>query len=471
MKKLLSLKLASLTPISLGSHDPNIVDELFRISSIKGVIDWWLRALVAGVAYDSNLNEVELAKKLQGLIFGSTLSSGLLEIRTESYKANRCKDKLNKLIRGRNIDHVRLQLLAMGYKKDKFNLLRNLLTCFDEVTISVYAKILPTKTSGLVNPNLCNIVLVGLSGIIISFLLGGFGKGSRRGLGSFLIKDIIFDNTKNPLANCIIDKLDFVAGLKNLGESSNARDYGKIIDKIYNLVEGSLDQIELKGVNSQRERNSAPRIPSLSKKFSVVYIHQLKNISRDPVDVVINMDKEILRKLFLRMEYNGLVSKLQGLNSPRDPAKSIGSYILGLPRSARIPSSKSKPIHHLFSVNFDPLRGHLGERPVRYRFSNNFYRNFKKHRSGYAKPIFNKKHEVVGFEDYRRPSPVIVKPVNNKLISIAVFESVDWVKKDERIYWWTKHNGRSLHIYDVTSAINQVKAYLKNDLKATKIWP
>ena len=70
MKKVLKLKIRSITPVMLGGHNADYIDSVVRIPSLRGIIRWILRAIIASAAREMKLDEKDAIKKVIPFILG-----------------------------------------------------------------------------------------------------------------------------------------------------------------------------------------------------------------------------------------------------------------------------------------------------------------------------------------------------------------------------------------------------------------
>lgn len=76
----LEVRLETVTPLFLGGSDPRGAPEL-RAASFRGVLRFWLRALLGGVLGDRNLDDL---RKAEAAVFGSTDAASPVVVRIQS---------------------------------------------------------------------------------------------------------------------------------------------------------------------------------------------------------------------------------------------------------------------------------------------------------------------------------------------------------------------------------------------------
>jgi len=116
-RMLARLRLESIGPVSIGGYDTKmsrVIDgieiyEPFRLSSLKGVWRWWMRAYVAGVAYDNGFNGEELKKIVRDKVnelLGSTENASKFGLKPLGLE--KLKDYYTNLGYVKNIPRLRL---------------------------------------------------------------------------------------------------------------------------------------------------------------------------------------------------------------------------------------------------------------------------------------------------------------------------------------------------------------------------
>ena len=162
-KPVLVLRSESSTPVSIGGYDKKVqrkistnreIVEDLRTQSLRGVFRWWTRAFLSGVLFQLGFNEknlIEAVTKLSSNIWGGVQGTTWLQVNSFVNKIEKPYDWPFRLPR---------------------NLFRN-----------VKGFILLNKAEW--SPLEEDYVRLATLSVITSFLLGCFGKRSRKGLGCF----------------------------------------------------------------------------------------------------------------------------------------------------------------------------------------------------------------------------------------------------------------------------------------------
>ncbi|MEM1719200.1 MAG: type III-B CRISPR module RAMP protein Cmr1 [Thermosphaera sp.] len=455
MRHIATIKIESLTPSAIGGPDPNTHDDIFRVTSLRGLAAWWLRAIVSGAAYDKgDKNHDEKAIQAQKRVFGATSKSSLIIIKTKAenrrevntqsiitIKGPKAKAKTTKKDQKTEVKHIRLQLLMMG-RRDFSKKLESMLKNFDS-TINVYSS---AKTQKLEE-------VLGLHAIILSLLLEGLGKGSRRGLGA--VKPSLVN--LSPEVKKILQNEGCRGLLELSSKGVNENTLKMIIDDARTIAEKMLENGTLGKIQAEKQSHP-PKIPSLSKSAAEIYIKRLEELrnAQSNEDRLAKLNT-ILKKLFLRSVENleSLPNKLQGIDVQKNvlDATALGSYILGLPRAAK-PQKE-----HRYSVTFNTRTTST----VTARFVNFVPKDPKKQYSGFAKIV--KIGDKGRYEHYRRPSPVIVSLLDEQTVVITFLKSSDW---PEELQWFTTRE-KEVEARGINDAYKQVSEYLSKNYQ--KIWP
>ncbi|MBS7248056.1 MAG: type III-B CRISPR module RAMP protein Cmr1 [Candidatus Jordarchaeales archaeon] len=450
MRHLATIKIKSLTPSAIGGYNPNIHDNIFRVTSLRGLAAWWLRAIVSGVAYDEgDINHDKKATEAQKIIFGATNKSSLLVIRTKLENVKNVNTIGTSLTgSGENrlsIKHIRLRLLLMGVQ-DKINTLKDMLKNFD-ATICVYSSAKKTNLKEV----------LGLYAIIISLLLGGLGKGSRRAMGAVKLSSVeLSQKVKEFLQK------EGCRGLLQISQKVDENTLKMIVDDARKIAEKMLKEGVLEDIQTG-ELSSFPKIPSLSKKAAEIYVKKLEELRNMSCEKrLVTLNAKILEELFLRSpNLKRLPNILQNTKPSQkivkqrvvkvSEATALGSYILGLPREARNPPEK-----HRYRVVFNTTT------TSRKKASQaNVPQEPRKQYSGFVK--FNDKDKE--YEHYRRPSPVIVSLLDEQTVVITLLKSSDW---PEELQWFTTKE-KEVEARGINDAYSLVSSYLSSNYQ--KIWP
>lgn len=362
MRKIMEIKLSSISPASIGGYD-TFADAIPRLTSIRGISRWWARALIGGWAYDNQYDIIDTIQKIIPRIFGGQLKrnnveehvSSLLDFRFESisrkstlsqhFRIDLLFMKLNTAIRrasSRRDGKVRESLeelekmckfsprireiiyIDLKKAKDRFNrmdwstltrilrsirekLLRALLMEL-EFKLIVYSKArVPTNS-------IVQYEYLGALSIVLALALGCIGKISRRGLGSFKI-DIL--DTK-------LEELNDITGLVETLPSS-ARELIRSLRNITNEVMNYLSkQIVIKKVDSVK----LPLISVITNNI-VEHVPMFSIWLKENVN---NVYDEI-KRLFLVTQHGSLARNLKFARKGKQSIKL--AWYLGLPRSVK----------------------------------------------------------------------------------------------------------------------------------------
>ncbi len=144
----LSVTLKTVTPLFLGGADPRGEPEL-RAASVRGALRFWLRALLGGVLGDKDLNALRQA---ESAVFGSTEMASPVVVRVEG-----------NLQKGQ-FPHPQKTFKLPAFAPDQL------------LKITLAPRIPNTP-----------IPEVAIWCLLMWLLLGGLGKRSRRGFGSFVL--------------------------------------------------------------------------------------------------------------------------------------------------------------------------------------------------------------------------------------------------------------------------------------------
>ena len=270
----LELDLTISSPMSIGSYEPNVTDELWylRPTSVKGVWRWWARALIAGVLYDrGSLEEKKVVKYVSDVMgLGSTSESS-------SYKISvtvRRRPESSKTVH----DLQRYKLLSLARGRPRF---------VEGGRLSLRVDIMRRKEGNE----------AALWSLLLALTLSGIGKGARRGLGCV---DVIALRS---------------SGLKiNLIRGQDANSIAELVKRAYE----SSRRLVLR--EASREPTGIPQLPALSK-----------NASR--IGVIEGMTLSKLHNFFLRSKRTEVL--LGNYRAQDVLRRRREAWILGLPREQR----------------------------------------------------------------------------------------------------------------------------------------
>ena len=297
----------SSTPILIGSYDGvacrNIgghkICEGLRPQSVKGVWRWWLRSFIAGALYASGLHANELDKytaELTSRLLGSTtygVSPVELRILSGNDRAFNYTDY--RLL----MNHQRIVLLGIGRR---FRLDEN--SC--RVLTGFTVMIMPRLGSHLESPETELLA----STLVSSFVLGCFGKGSRRGLGCFDIRLQRYDYIPSYVGSIIHDF--------NYGVVPSRENVGELVSRTHEFARKYVSRIL--GHRCSRETHGIPTIPSIAPGAYRLFYAGINDSS--PLRVSVEFSKAVTRQHRSKM-----IKKSDPLYSKRL------AWVLGLPRS------------------------------------------------------------------------------------------------------------------------------------------
>jgi len=368
LKRIATVSLESITPVSLGGYDTYLrrqignihLTEPFRLTSVKGIWHWWLRAYLAGAAWDESLNEMEGANESQSIL-GSPQAASLFGFRILSQNSEPLDSerKVSENLR------VRLLLRVWGQQhlnKAQIGRLRALFR-YLKAEFEVYSRKSSTPT------------ILALGSLITGLKLGGLGKFSRRAFGSFKVHV----ESKHPEMKPIME---------NLEEAETAREPTTVANSLKEIIDATkaaastyLKNCKIGGV---RDDSQIPAIPSFAKGFHTIHLFEAP-ISMSVIDVLNEVSKSVtraasrLRRPTISAALTGGVRNHMTWNRVRKPL----AWVLGLPR-------KTEPTD-------------------RRRIS-----------TGYVEMWVDKKPVS------RRASPLIFKLLQKRLLAATLFISSDW---------------------------------------------
>ena len=458
----------------MGTYDPSISDNLFRIQELRGVARWWLRAIIADILGFKKKKIIDLQEK----IFGGTSSSSLIHFRSTIPHTDEC---LETIIRSARVGwyrskyvaqiawHPRLNILFMEELKEIRGVLKKILRHtastkihaklwyhlqkklnrdlsrmfkYYSLTLEVYT---PTKSADNI---IWKRIVLGLYALALGLALSGLGKGSRRGFGAFsfridfhpLKKDAIWGR----LDGEIKDKMNSLEeAIVRLGSG----DLGTLCNILERLYYAARELTVSITKNTIDKPTDTPPIYSLSpNNFSIHLI---------PIDKIMIPSKEygniyfkewesivtICNILFCRTTFHPLALRLLGKLGVRTlpsilqdvegrTAKRLGSYILGLPRIGK-PREEEQPY-------FYTIERHDKHITIRTDVEEKF--------TGF-KPA----------EGDRRASPIILTLLNHKILALTSIFSEDFPKE---IVWGTTKRRERIQVLKVKDAFKDIKGYL-----------
>ncbi len=148
----IQVELKTVTPLFLAGADPRGEPEL-RAASVRGALRFWLRALLGGVLGDHNFDALRQA---ESAVFGSTKTASPVVVRVEG-------------------NPQRGQFRPLLHNPEK--------------TFRLHAFEPEQSLKLTLAPRICSTSIpeVAVWCLLVWLLLGGLGKRSRRGFGSFML--------------------------------------------------------------------------------------------------------------------------------------------------------------------------------------------------------------------------------------------------------------------------------------------
>lgn len=333
MKVICTIDVKSLSPISICGLDPNKFDT-FRVSSLRGVISWVLRALVGGAAFDGKKSEVEIARLVQERLMGSTSNSSMINYRIKELKIEESRFPL-----GYNPQKLAGYIDPKEFRK-------------------IEAKIIITSTM-ISNSNLSMEEELAIGAALLALAFFGIGKRSRRGFGNFIIENIELNGEPSNKLKKVIEGFN---RLKILQSETTSVNMSGIAEVVKDIVEGCYQLSkklieEIRGLPEREKGRRYPVFPILSREYSkleLLYINKEKVNKRTfqngylltPLDLILallqrNYYKKVKqrkdnREIKIKTVLGGLSAKLQNVyRNPRKHAKRLGSFYIGIPRGAK----------------------------------------------------------------------------------------------------------------------------------------
>jgi len=263
---LAKLTLEGISPISLGGYDTQMsrrisgiqIEEPFRLSSLKGVWKWWMRAYVAGAAFDSGFDEEDQKTKTKEIVnnlLGSTKSASLIGI-----KALKITYNLYKIKKWKEIPRL-AQMRIKGIER-----------CFAS---DLHAEIEIYKRTALTYQE--ERLLFG--SLLTALKLGGLGKISRRGFGSLKV-------TIEKSSETIKDLTEIIKCIEQETDLNKLEPYIKVLMK---ETRNAADEL-LKTIKA-KPKSVIPSIPSISLEnklaFSLYLIKPLMRMSVEDLLLII----------------------------------------------------------------------------------------------------------------------------------------------------------------------------------------
>lgn len=163
----LLITLEIVTPLFLGGADAASLADAIRVSAIRGQLRYWLRALLGR----EHGEDIEALQKQEGNLMGSTEAGSTVLVRVQEPKS---------LLR--TVERMMLPHRQLGEKPP----LRNQSFAEDQLFQLVISP----------RPGLSEIPDSVMAALLLWLNLGGLGKRSRRGFGSFQVREINVEGLK-----------------------------------------------------------------------------------------------------------------------------------------------------------------------------------------------------------------------------------------------------------------------------------
>jgi len=283
--------LEAITPIFMRGADQTKAE--IRVSSIKGLMRWWFRALAGNYFGD----DVVSLRRVEEYVFGSTggRSRVVVEVETDNLEYNK-------------------EPLPMVWRKDKQTKMPicRLRVGAIKGTFKIYIK----------SNNIYSIELAFYS-LYLLFTLGSIGFRHTRGAGSVKINAINFKNFKS-----IVDVSYNFESKDNFCKKINIVD--KIIEETNKILENLIKKLSLK---PNPIFNGCCRYSTLTPNCFSVYIWSKNNVK----DIYYKSDNPYRPESLLDHFENELKS-YSGIKY------GFRNYIFGLPRS-KIKDRRISPMH------------------------------------------------------------------------------------------------------------------------------
>lgn len=307
--------LSSSTPLLIGGFDSLACREIegvticegVRSQSVKGVWRWFTRAVVAGALYSSGFalekleqRTIELVSNLLG--YAGSVHSWSSKLRLEVYTDRDMECDSNTIQRLKI--HQRIALMQLGRREYVLN--KNMCRDIDSATVALYPRT-GTYISAVEEA-------VAVSSLLLSFIIGCLGKGSRRGLGCFDI-DIKLQHK---------DSLPPYIGRTGLTQQIIKREPlgpGTVANLIAFAWRNAAAYANVKV--SAKAREMLPPVPSIAPGAFRLFYAKLDN--KSPLDMAIAFSKTVTRSR--RAQMLGVDTKKDHLYVKRI------AWVLGLPRS------------------------------------------------------------------------------------------------------------------------------------------
>lgn len=314
MPRVLSrLTIESISPVSLGGYDKKIsrsigkvqIEEPFRLSSLKGAWRWWMRTYLAGAAYDKERDEREAVKMADKLLGSTEIASkfGLKFSKLVPFEGVNDHD----FKYAKDIPRVKLLLMRKRCREQKEEYIKAFSKGF-LAEIELYERVKAHKTESR----------LALGSLITALKLGGLGKISRRGFGSFKLKLVLYD-----------DNLEY------LGKSAEKIEREETLeDGLKELISFTYDaSCEAVDIPFKTKHILLPSIPAICLKRREAFSIYLLNPPKALIKNIYEILKDVGNATF-RMKSWSVACRLIGTGGNYRSALTLPiAFILGLPRT------------------------------------------------------------------------------------------------------------------------------------------
>ena len=318
----LVLEVTNSTPMLTGWYSPEFVDpQGLRATEVKGVWRWWARAIIGGALYEECMlvgesrggilrrptrDEIRLISCIVGRILGLGYAT------REGAEASRFTLKIETLTQGlerraRSISgaegYQRMKLLSLGGRTINY--------IPEGATFRVTVDRVRTKYGDAED--------LAVKILVLALQLMGVGKGSRRGLGSL------------DLTNVLIPRIRLPGSLRDLLDEV----HGEAVDVVRRYARECS-----KTMVRSCDKRSLPPMPVVSKltskavgvganvDFNITSVYLVQGPGRGLQDMFVDVNKFFVRSERCR--------RLYGNPRCNDPLRdNLEAWILGLPRSQR----------------------------------------------------------------------------------------------------------------------------------------
>jgi CRISPR-associated protein Cmr1 len=318
----LVLEVTNSTPMLTGWYSPEFVDpQGLRATEVKGVWRWWARAIIGGALYDECMlvgesrggilrrparDEIRLISYIVGRILGLGYAT------REGAEASRFTLKVETLTQGlerraRSISEAegyqRMKLLSLGGRTINY--------IPEGATFRVTVDRVRTRYGDAED--------LAVKILVLALQLMGVGKGSRRGLGSLDLTNVLIPRIRLP--GKLRDLLDEVHGVAVDVVRRYARECSKTTVR-------SCDKRSLPPMPVVSKLTSKAVGVGANVDFNITSVYLVQGPGRGLQDMFVDVNKFFVRSERCR--------RLYGNPRCNDPLRdNLEAWILGLPRSQR----------------------------------------------------------------------------------------------------------------------------------------